>query len=100
MQNIPKQKQSANPVRVAVCIATFQRAKLLQGLLDALPPKATATVPFALERSLGVESSQKWDQQGAWIDKIEGGQLWIVAGMMPTPGHYWTSNDAGRKPCA
>ena len=32
--------------------------------------------------------------------KIEGGQLWIVAGMMPTPGHYWTSNDAGRKPCA
>jgi len=36
MQNIPKQKQSANPVRVAVCIATFQRAKLLQGLLDAL----------------------------------------------------------------
>src|SRR5712672_3660418 len=31
--------------------------------------------------------------------KIEGDQLWIVAGMMPTPGHYWTSNDAGRKPC-
>ena len=32
--------------------------------------------------------------------KIESGQLWIVAGMMPTPGHYWTRNDAGRKPCA
>jgi Rieske Fe-S protein len=32
--------------------------------------------------------------------KIEGDQLWITAGMMPTPGRYWTSLLGGRKPCA
>ena len=35
--------------------------------------------------------------------KIEDDQLWIRAGMMPTPGRYWTSAIgaiAGRKPCA
>lgn len=59
-------------------IAVFEQGSFLgQGLLDALPPNATATVPFALERSLAIESTQKWDQQGAWIDKIEGGQLTI-----------------------
>jgi hypothetical protein len=59
-------------------IAVFEKGSFLgQGMVDPLPPGATATVPFALERSLAVERDQKWDQQGARIHKIEAGELWI-----------------------
>jgi hypothetical protein len=59
-------------------IAVFEKGSFLgQGMVDPLPPGATATVPFALERSLAVERDQKFDQQGARVHKIEAGELWI-----------------------
>jgi hypothetical protein len=59
-------------------IAVFERGSFLgQGLLDPLPPKAKATVPFALERSLGVEVDRKSDERGARLFKIEAGEIWI-----------------------
>jgi hypothetical protein len=59
-------------------IAVFEKGSFLgQGMVDPLPPGATATVPFALERSLAVERDQKWDQQGARVHKIEAGELWV-----------------------
>jgi hypothetical protein len=59
-------------------ISVFEKGSFLgEGVLEPLPPKATATVPFALERSLGVESDHKYEQLGARILKIEAGELWI-----------------------
>ena len=59
-------------------IAVFEQGSFLgQGVLDSLPPNANATVPFALERSLAVESEQKYEAQGARLAKIEAGQLWV-----------------------
>jgi hypothetical protein len=59
-------------------IAVFEQGSFLgQGVLEPLPPNAKATVPFALERSLAVESEQKYEAQGARLAKIEAGQLWI-----------------------
>lgn len=59
-------------------IAVFEKGSFLgQGMLDPLPPKATAVVPFALERSLAVAIDRKYDEQGARIFKIEAGELWI-----------------------
>jgi hypothetical protein len=46
-------------------------------LLDPLPAKATATVPFALERSVLVGRKLENDQQGARLYRIEGGRLLI-----------------------
>jgi hypothetical protein len=48
-----------------------------QGLLDPLPAAAWATVPFALERAIGVDSERKTDVQGTRLAKIDGGALWI-----------------------
>ncbi len=57
-------------------IAVFEQGSFLgQGMLDSLPPGATATVPFALERGIGVESHQRWDERGARLFKIESGSL-------------------------
>ncbi|MEP7050403.1 MAG: DUF4139 domain-containing protein [Pseudomonadota bacterium] len=57
-------------------IAVFEKGAFLgQGMLDPLPPKATATVPFALERSLAVDSEQSSLQLGARLFKIEAGEL-------------------------
>jgi hypothetical protein len=57
-------------------IAVFEKGAFLgQGMLDPLPPKATATVPFALERSLAVESERRNLELGARIFKIEAGEL-------------------------
>jgi hypothetical protein len=54
----------------------FEEGSFLgQGLVDPLPEAAVATVPFALERSLAVDQDRKWDQRGARIVKIEGGEL-------------------------
>jgi len=57
-------------------IAVFERGSFLgQGMLDPLPPKATATVPFALERSLAVESERRTLELGSRLFKIEAGEL-------------------------
>lgn len=59
-------------------IAVFENSAFLgQGMVDPLPPGATATVPFALERSLAVETAREENAEGARIAKIEGGVLEI-----------------------
>jgi hypothetical protein len=59
-------------------IAVFEKASFLgQGMLDPLPPRATATVPFALERSVAVTSERRVDQQGSRLFRIEAGQIFI-----------------------
>ena len=59
-------------------IAVFEKGSFLgQGMLESLPPGATATVPFALERGLAVEQSSRFDERGARLYKIEHGQLTI-----------------------
>ena len=59
-------------------IAVYERGSFLgQGLLDPLPAKATATVPFALERSVLVGRKLENDQQGARLYRIEAGRLLI-----------------------
>lgn len=59
-------------------IAVFEQGSFVgQGLLDPLPTGATATVPFALERAIGVDSRREYDVQGARLSKIENGSLWI-----------------------
>ncbi len=60
-------------------IAVFEKGSFLgEGVLEPLPPKATATVPFALERGLGVESENHYDELGARVTKIEASQLVIA----------------------
>ncbi len=57
-------------------IAVFEKGAFLgQGMLDPLPPKATATVPFALERSLAVDSERSNFELGARLFKIEAGEI-------------------------
>jgi hypothetical protein len=59
-------------------IAVFEQGSFVgQGLLDPLPAGATATVPFALERAIGIDSHQDSDVQGARLAKIENGAVWI-----------------------
>jgi hypothetical protein len=59
-------------------IAVFEKGSFLgEGVLEPLPPKATATVPFALERGLAVQSESRFEELGARILKIEASQLWI-----------------------
>jgi len=59
-------------------IAVFEKGAFLgQGILEPLPPKATATVPFALERSLAVESEWRNLELGARLFKIEAGELLV-----------------------
>jgi len=59
-------------------IAVFQRGSFLgQGLLDPLPAAAAATVPFALERAIGIEVERKNDVQGTRLAKIDEGSLWV-----------------------
>jgi hypothetical protein len=59
-------------------IAVFENGAFLgQGMVDPLPPGATATVPFALERSLAVESTSTANEEGARIASIEAGRIEI-----------------------
>ncbi len=59
-------------------IAVFQDGSFLgQGLLDPLASSAFATVKFALERAIGVDSHDKTDVQGTRLHKIENGNLWL-----------------------
>lgn len=59
-------------------IAVFANGAFLgQGMVDPLPPGATATVPFALERGLAVDTSRDSHAEGARVAKIEAGELEI-----------------------
>jgi hypothetical protein len=59
-------------------IAVFEDGAFLgQGIVDPLPADATTTVPFALERAIGLELQTKSGEEGARISKIEGGELTI-----------------------
>jgi hypothetical protein len=59
-------------------IAVFGEGQFLgQGMLDPLPPKGKATVPFALDRSIAVASQREATAQGARLFRIEGGELYI-----------------------
>ncbi|HVY27118.1 MAG TPA: DUF4139 domain-containing protein [Polyangiaceae bacterium] len=59
-------------------IAVFGEGQFLgQGMLDALPPKGKATVPFALDRSIAVTSERQSTEQGARLFRIEAGALYI-----------------------
>lgn len=57
-------------------IAVFDKGAFVgQGLVEPLPTGATTTVPFALDRSLGIRSSRKYDNRDERVSKIENGQL-------------------------
>jgi hypothetical protein len=59
-------------------IAVFGHGQFLgQGMLDALPPKGKATVPFALDRSIAVTSERQSTEQGARLHRIEAGALFV-----------------------
>lgn len=59
-------------------IAVFEKGAFLgQGMLDPLPMAATTTVPFALERGVGVVREVKWDELGERVAKIDNGTLWV-----------------------
>lgn len=59
-------------------IAVFDHGAFLgQGMVDPLPEGATATVPFSLDRSLAIDKSQKQDELGERVQKIENGELFI-----------------------
>jgi len=59
-------------------IAVFEDGAFLgQGMVDPLPAGATATVPFALERSLAVEIARNENEEGARLAQIEGGRIEI-----------------------
>ncbi len=59
-------------------IAVFEDGSFLgQGLVDPLPDGATATVPFALERSIAVDVEHKWDELGERVAKIENGDFTV-----------------------
>jgi hypothetical protein len=59
-------------------IAVFGQGQFLgQGMLEPLPPKGKATVPFALDRSIAVTSERQSTEQGARLFRIEAGALFI-----------------------
>jgi len=59
-------------------IAVFEQGAFLgQGMLDPLPAGATATVPFALERSIAIDLDHNFDELGERIAKIENGELTV-----------------------
>lgn len=59
-------------------IAVFGHGQFLgQGMLEPLPPKGKATVPFALDRSIAVTSERQSTEQGARLFRIEAGALYV-----------------------
>ncbi len=59
-------------------IAILEEGAFLgQGMVDPLPEGATTTVPFALERSLAVETQRTFTEEGARLARIESGVLTI-----------------------
>ncbi|MDB4983605.1 MAG: uncharacterized protein JWM82_4357, partial [Myxococcales bacterium] len=69
-------------------------AFLGQGMTDALPDGATATVPFALERTIAVERESEYREEGARVFNIEGEQLQIARDSV-TLTKYRVRNGAG-----
>jgi hypothetical protein len=66
-------------------IAMFDQGTFLgQGLLDPLPAGATATLPFALERSVEVWRASNRDDGAARVASIEHGQLMVVQDRVTT----------------
>jgi hypothetical protein len=49
-----------------------------QGMTDPLPDGATASVPFALDRSVAIESTRERREEGARLYHIEAGQLTVA----------------------
>lgn len=77
-------------------LAIFDEGAFLgQGMTDPLPDGATATVPFALERTLAVERDYESREEGARVYKIEAGQLMIARDMV-TLTKYKLRNGADR----
>jgi len=59
-------------------IAIFEAGAFLgQGMVDPLPEGATTTVPFALERSLAVETHRDYTEEGARLSKIESSPIYV-----------------------
>ena len=59
-------------------IAVFGEGQFLgQGMLDPLPPKAKATVPFALDRAIAISSERQSTEQSARLFRIEAGALYV-----------------------
>lgn len=59
-------------------IAVFEEGAFLgQGMVDPLPESATATVPFALERSLAIDMDRLYEELGERVHKIENGELTV-----------------------
>jgi hypothetical protein len=76
-------------------IAVFANGAFLgQGMVDPLPPGATATVPFALERSLAVDQSRDDHAEGARVAKVEAGELEIERDYV-TVTKYTIKNGSG-----
>ncbi len=71
-------------------------AFLGQGMTDALPDGATATVPFALERTLAIDTDREYREEGARIYKIEAGALQIARDAV-TLTKYRARNGAPRR---
>ena len=60
-------------------LAIFSDGAFLgQGMTDPLPDGATATVPFALERTLAVDKEREHREEGARLLHIEAGTLTIA----------------------
>jgi len=78
-------------------IAVFEKGAFLgQGLLEPLPTRGTATVPFSLERGLAVESDRDSTQLGARLFKIEASELTIERDSV-TKTLYRIKNGTDRK---
>lgn len=59
-------------------IAVFEKGAFLgQGVVDALPADAQATVPFALMRSVSIDTETNHDQRGARLYSVQQGLLTI-----------------------
>jgi len=54
-----------------------------QGVIEPLPPGASATVPFALEQSLAIERNVEYVEEGSRLFMIDGGQLTVQRQMGP-----------------
>jgi hypothetical protein len=80
-------------------IAVFGEGQFLgQGMLDPLPPKAKATVPFALDRSIAISSERQGSEQGARLFRIEAGMLVIERdSVMKTIYRVTSGNDETSK---
>jgi hypothetical protein len=78
-------------------LAIFSDGAFLgQGMTDPLPDGATATVPFALERTLAIELDRESREEGARLYRIEAGTLTIARDRV-TLTQYRLRNGADRE---